>query len=106
MTDRVLYCYTSDEPGDVARNMAKQKVQRLIVLDNQDSKRLAGVISVSDIAAVSRDDASGRRHLRLQSALRGAAHALTPVTRTGLVDAPARLAHRGVPAFSVLSAMI
>lgn len=65
MTDRILYCYAGDELGDVARNMAQQQVQRLIVLDNKDSKKLAGVISVSDIAAVSRDDA------RLAEALSG-----------------------------------
>lgn len=58
MTDRVLYCCQDDDVADVARNMESQHVQRLIVLDNRESKRLCGVISMSDIAAACAGDDS------------------------------------------------
>lgn len=57
MTNRVLYCFQSDDVQDVAHNMEEQHVQRLIVLDSPDSKRLCGVISVADIAQASSRDA-------------------------------------------------
>ncbi|ASK35934.1 CBS domain-containing protein [Alloalcanivorax mobilis] len=50
MTGMVLYCYSTDDVADVAANMQEQQVQRLIVLDKPDSKSMAGVISLSDIA--------------------------------------------------------
>lgn len=53
MTDNVLYCFRDDELTEVARNMDAKHVQRLIVLDSRDSKRLCGVISLSDIASQS-----------------------------------------------------
>ncbi len=58
MTDRVLYCFRDDDVAEVARNMDSQHVQRLIVLDDRNSKRFCGVISLSDIAAASSTDHS------------------------------------------------
>lgn len=50
MTGKVLYCFASDDIEDVIENMKEENVHRLIVLNNQEQKRLAGMISVSDIA--------------------------------------------------------
>lgn len=57
MTGRVLYCYQDDKLADVAANMQEQQVQRLVVLDGNDSKRLVGMISLSDIADACERDA-------------------------------------------------
>ncbi|HAS29366.1 MAG TPA: hypothetical protein DCS56_04870, partial [Alcanivorax sp.] len=70
MTGLVLYCFQDDDVADVAANMQEQQVQRLIVLDDRDSKSLVGVISLSDIA----EQRQGRRedpirHLVLQHPL-------------------------------------
>jgi CBS domain-containing protein len=48
MTPDVKYCFEDDQIGDVARNMAEIKVQRLPVMDRD--KRLVGIISLGDIA--------------------------------------------------------
>lgn len=58
MTDRVLYCCRDDDVSEVARNMDSQQVQRLVVLEDRQSKRLCGVISLSDIASASGTDQS------------------------------------------------
>ena len=63
MTGLVLYCFQDDDVADVAANMQEQQVQRLIVLDDRDSKSLVGVISLSDIASKGKDDE------RIQSAV-------------------------------------
>lgn len=49
-TQEVLYCMEDSEVRDVLKNMCEQKVQRLVVLDNDQDKDLVGVISVADIA--------------------------------------------------------
>jgi CBS domain-containing protein len=48
MTPEVKYCFEDEEVGDVARNMAEIKVQRLPVMDR--GKRLVGIVSLGDIA--------------------------------------------------------
>lgn len=48
-TDKVLYCFQGDDIRDVAYNMREQQVNRLIVLDSRDSKKLCGIISLGDI---------------------------------------------------------
>lgn len=50
MTTDVLYCFEEDEIEDIAMNMGDQQVRRLPVLN--DDKRLVGVISLADMAAV------------------------------------------------------
>jgi predicted transcriptional regulator len=50
ITDKVLYCYEDADVKDVLRNMQEQNVQRLVVLNNDRDKRLAGVVTLSDIA--------------------------------------------------------
>ena len=48
-SDRVLYCYEDDTAEEAARSMGDQEVYRLVVLDNPDSKRLTGVVTLADI---------------------------------------------------------
>ncbi len=48
MSHEILYCKDTDNADDVARNMAKNKVRRLAVLNEQ--KRLVGIISLGDLA--------------------------------------------------------
>mgnify|MGYP001167793434 CR=1 FL=1 len=49
MTKRILYCRDTDETLNVSLNMARNKVRRLPVLD--ENKRLIGIISLGDLAA-------------------------------------------------------
>ncbi|MCB1670873.1 MAG: CBS domain-containing protein [Gammaproteobacteria bacterium] len=49
VTDRVLYCFADDDLEMASGSMREQGVYRLIVLDNPDSKKLCGVISLGDI---------------------------------------------------------
>lgn len=48
MSTKVLYCTEGDSIEDVAQNMAKAQVRRLVVLNSQ--KRMVGVVSLGDIA--------------------------------------------------------
>ncbi|PTU73684.1 CBS domain-containing protein [Pseudomonas mangrovi] len=50
MTRGVRYCFADEEVGHVARNMADIQVRRLPVLDRE--KRLVGVVSLGNIAAL------------------------------------------------------
>lgn len=58
VTDAVLYCFENDDVKNVLHNMHEQEVQRLIVLNNPESKDLVGIVSVADIADKCRDDES------------------------------------------------
>lgn len=48
MSSKVLYCSESDSLEDVADNMAKAQVRRLVVLN--DKKRMVGIVSLGDVA--------------------------------------------------------
>jgi CBS domain-containing protein len=48
MSKEMLYCFDNQDVEDVARNMGKNQVRRLPVL-NQD-KRLVGILSLGDLA--------------------------------------------------------
>lgn len=48
LTKKVLYCYENDDIQKALKNMSKQHVHRLIVLN--DKKRMTGVFSLSDLA--------------------------------------------------------
>lgn len=50
LAQEVLYCFEDDDVTAVLKNMHEQQVQRLIVLNNRDSKDLVGIVSVADIA--------------------------------------------------------
>lgn len=49
MSDKVLYCFGGDDLNSAARSMAEQQVYRLVVLDNPESKKLVGVVSLGDL---------------------------------------------------------
>lgn len=50
MTHGVRYCFADEDVSHVARNMADIQVRRLPVLDRE--KRLVGVVSLGNIAAI------------------------------------------------------
>ncbi|MBU0800105.1 MAG: CBS domain-containing protein [Alphaproteobacteria bacterium] len=49
MTPEILYCRDTDDADTVARDMAKNKVRRMPVLDA--NKRLVGLITLGDLAS-------------------------------------------------------
>ncbi|PCC98023.1 CBS domain-containing protein [Halopseudomonas pelagia] len=55
MSSKVLYCFENDDIKDVLQNMSQNKVQRLIVLNNEKNKDFAGVITLSDVAEHCKD---------------------------------------------------
>ncbi len=61
LTSTVLYCYEDDDIAEVLQRMQDQEVQRLVVLNNDKNKDVAGVVSLSDIADHCNDDALSRR---------------------------------------------
>lgn len=66
-TDRVLYCFEDDEAADAARNMGEQEVYRLVVLDNEQNKRLSGVVSLADIGRAGGVAVSGRAATKISA---------------------------------------
>lgn len=58
MTPEILYCKETDNVDDVARNMAKNKVRRLPVLNEE--KRLVGIVSLGDIASHTNHELCGQ----------------------------------------------
>jgi len=48
MSPKVLYCYESDEPEDVLKNMADNGVRRMPVVNTD--KDLVGIVSFGDLA--------------------------------------------------------
>lgn len=52
MTPQVIHCFEEAELGDAAHEMEQHAVRRLVVLDAR--KRLVGLLSVDDLAMVSR----------------------------------------------------
>ena len=59
-TDRVLYCFADDDLESAAQSMHDEQVYRLIVLDDQESKQLAGIISLGDIIRHGQQDLAAR----------------------------------------------
>lgn len=57
-SEKVLYCFESDSPDAVARNMSENKVRRLVVLNDATSKRLVGVVSLCDIVNAGKTSAN------------------------------------------------
>lgn len=50
----VYYCYENDDVKEASRKMKKKRVRRLVVLN--ENKRLAGIVSLGDIAFRCHDD--------------------------------------------------
>lgn len=57
MTPKCLYCFEEDSVEDTAKNMAKNQVRRLPVL-NKD-KRLVGIIALADISTKASKETAG-----------------------------------------------
>jgi len=53
MTRDLEYCHTEDDLEDTRKLMKESKIRRLVVLDNEE--RLAGILSIGDIAEMVRD---------------------------------------------------
>jgi CBS domain-containing protein len=58
MSPQILYCFETDDADDVARNMGKNKVRRLPVLDI--NKRLVGIVTLGDLASHSNHELCGQ----------------------------------------------
>lgn len=50
LTRNVFYCFQDDDIDAALDKLRRQSVQRLVVLDNYDNKKLVGIISIADIA--------------------------------------------------------
>ena len=54
MTRDVVYCFDDQDVKEAARVMEQQQIRRLVVLDR--NKRLAGIVSLGDLAVDSGDE--------------------------------------------------
>lgn len=54
-SDSVLYCFQNDDIETAINSMRDQKVYRLLVLDDRDSKQLTGVVTLGDIVRHDRE---------------------------------------------------
>lgn len=63
MSSQVLYCYEDEDVEQVARNMGKNRVRRLPVL-NRD-KRLVGIVSFGDVSRTVPADRAGEAIARI-----------------------------------------
>ena len=57
MTDDVKYCFVDQELDEVTRNMGDVQVRRLPVVSRD--KQLVGILSLGDVAMVTRDGVAG-----------------------------------------------
>lgn len=57
MSAEVKYCFEDEDVGEIARNMAAIKVQRLPVLNSD--KRLVGIVTLGDLARYADDPTAG-----------------------------------------------
>ncbi len=53
MTEKLEYCFDTDDLGKVVSHMQEAKVRRIVVLNK--SKRMVGIISLGDIACKGND---------------------------------------------------
>ena len=63
MSSGILYCFYDQQLDDVARNMGKNQVRRLPVINHD--KRLVGILSLGDLAGKEDPTAVGRAVLRV-----------------------------------------
>ena len=57
MTSPAIYCFDDQEVGEAAQIMKDNQIRRLVVVD-RENKRLAGVISLGDLARNGTNDLS------------------------------------------------
>lgn len=55
LTDRVLYCLEDDDIEGAAERMKQEQVYRLVVVNNEDEKKLLGIITLGDISRKTHD---------------------------------------------------
>ena len=65
MSHEMLYCFDDDDLDEIARNMAKNQVRRLPVIDRR--KRLVGILSIGDLARKEEPAAVGRAMSRVST---------------------------------------
>ena len=70
MTEGIAYCFEDDDVADAARLMKEKQIRRLVVL-NRD-KRLAGIVSLGDLATETHDEGLAGRTLERVSQPAGA----------------------------------
>jgi CBS domain-containing protein len=63
MSQEMLYCFDDDDLDEIARNMAKNQVRRLPVINR--AKRLVGILSLGDLARKEEPAAVGRAMSRV-----------------------------------------
>ena len=63
MTHEMLYCFDDQDLDEIARNMAKNQVRRLPVINH--AKRLVGILSMGDLARKEEPAAVGRAMSRI-----------------------------------------
>lgn len=66
MTDRVLYCREDWSAEEAAANMAKNRIRRLPVLD--ENKQLVGIVSLGDISKTIDFSATGAAYGEIAAA--------------------------------------
>ena len=71
MSDSVLYCRESDSITATIQNMAKNGVRRLLVVDS--AKRLAGIVSLGDLAVAAQGESGAALASICQSSVKAAA---------------------------------
>jgi CBS-domain-containing membrane protein len=54
MTEGIDYCFEDDDIEEAAQHMRAKQIRRLVVLDHD--KRLAGIVSLGDVAVGTGDD--------------------------------------------------
>jgi len=54
MTEGICYCFEDDDVADAARLMKEKQIRRLVVLTRD--KRLAGIVSLGDLAVETGDE--------------------------------------------------
>ncbi|MDX1571308.1 MAG: CBS domain-containing protein [Xanthomonadales bacterium] len=59
-SERVLYCFEDDSVEEAASSMEECQVYRLVVLDNRESKKLTGIITLGDISRSGEKDLVGK----------------------------------------------
>ena len=60
-TERVLYTYEDKPIEEVVQNMADQRVQRFLVLNNAKNEELVGIVTLGDIADRCKDEAMAKK---------------------------------------------
>lgn len=58
-TNDVWYCFEDDALDAAAESMSKRKIYRLIVLNNENEKKITGVISLGDIVRQNEERLAG-----------------------------------------------